>query len=312
MICIAFGIWKAKKIKMPNKKTIEDKIKRPSWVEVNLDAIEHNVREIKAYLGPVELLVVVKADAYGLGVVPVARTLIKNGVTRLGVVMLDEAIELRQAGITAPIVNMGAILPEQAEDVLDYDVEQILFSEELASVLSKAATERGKVAKVHYKIDTGMSRYGVSAKEAVAFFPRLALPNLEFVGAMTHFPVSDAVDKSFAKLQILLFENIRDCFQDLDYHIPTWHICNSGGVLDLPEAHFEMVRVGLMVYGYFPSEDVRQPFVLKPAMSVKSKIVALRTIQRGDTVGYGGDSLQKKRSKLLFCQSAMLTDMTED
>ncbi len=272
---------------------------RPSWIEVNLDAVAFNVRQVKAFLGDTALLAVVKADAYGLGAVPVSGVVIETDVARLGVVALDEAIELRQAGIKAPILNMGSIAPEQAHFVLDYDLEQMVFQLEVVQALSQAAAKKNTSAKVHFKIDTGMSRYGVPYKEAVPFFRELAaLPKVQIIGAMSHFPVSDAVDKSFALLQIHRFKEIRQALQQEGHHIPLWHICNSGGTLDLPEAHFDMVRVGLMLYGYFPSKDVRRPFTLKPAMTVKTKITALRTLERGDTVGYGRRFIAEKEERI--------------
>ena len=282
-----------------NGTSLERFVIRPSWIEVNLDAIAYNVRQVKAYLGKTALLAVVKADAYGLGAVPVAKVVMENGAARLGVVALDEAIELRQAGITAPILNMGPIAPEQAHYVLDYDLEQMVFQMEVAQALSQAAAERSVLAKVHSKIDTGMSRYGVSYKDAATFFKELAaLPNLQIMGAMSHFPMSDAVDKSFALLQIHRFKEIRRILEQEGYHIPLWHICNSGGTLDLPEAHLDMVRVGLMLYGYFPSNDVRRPFALKFAMSVKTRIASLRTLERGDTVGYGRRFMAEKEERI--------------
>lgn len=272
---------------------------RPSWVEVDLDAIAFNTRQVKNYLKDTELLAVVKADAYGLGAVPVARTILENGASRLGVVMLDEAIELRKAGITRPILNMGPILPHQAHYVLDYDLEQMVFTLDVAEALSEQAAKKGGTAKIHFKIDTGMSRYGEHWSRAAETAERMAhLPDVRIVGAMTHFPMSDALDKSFALLQIHRFKEIRRQLEEQNIHIPTWHICNSGGTLDLPQAHLDMVRVGLMLYGYFPSQDVRQPFPLKPAMSVKTRIVAVRTIQRGDTVGYGRRFMAEKEERI--------------
>ncbi len=274
-------------------------IYRPSWVKVDLDAISHNVNHIKSYLRKVKLLVVVKADAYGLGAVPVARWLQKLPVDKLGVVTLDEAVELRRAGITMDILNMGPIWPQQAEDVLKYNIEQMVFQQPVVEALSQVAKQKGTSARIHLKIDTGMSRYGVPWPEALAsFVPMARLPNLQWVGAMTHFPLSDALDKSFARLQIERFKDIREQFQRAGYHIPIWHMCNSGGVLDLPEAHMDMVRVGLMVYGYYPSEEVRRPFDLKPAMQVQTHIAAVRTIRRGDTVGYGRRYLAVKTERI--------------
>jgi alanine racemase len=276
----------------------EKRVLRPSWVQVDLDAVAGNVKNIRKYLGQVKFLAVVKADAYGLGAIPVAKTIVENGADMLGVVMLEEAIELRQAGIKAPILNMGPISPSQAEYVLEYDLEQIVFTRDVAAALSNASVKKDKLALVHLKVDTGMSRYGVYWNNVLGEFRQLQLPGLSFVGAMSHFPMSDAIDKSFALLQIYRMKELRKSFERGGIEIPVWHICNSGGALDLPEAHLDMVRIGLMNYGYFPSSDVRRPFALTPAMQVKTKIISLRTIQRGDTVGYGRRFMAEKEEKI--------------
>lgn len=277
----------------------KNKVLRPAWVEVDLDAIAHNVQQIKSYLGDVKYLAVVKANGYGLGAVSVAQEIVANGADYLGVVMLDEAYELRHAGITSPLVNTGAIFPDQAEYVIDLDLEQMVYRLDVARALSHAAKQRNTVAKVHFKIDTGMSRFGVHFSQAVEQIQKvLDLPHVEIVGAFTHFPKSDAVDKSFALLQIERMKQIKHDLRTIGIHIPVWHLANSGGTLDLPAAHFDMVRVGLMNYGYWPSFDVRQPFALQPAMSVKSKIVAIRTIQRGDTVGYGRKFMAEQEERI--------------
>ncbi|MBN1560418.1 alanine racemase [candidate division KSB1 bacterium] len=276
-----------------------NKVLRPAWVEVDLNAVAHNVRTIKRHLGGVKLLAVVKANGYGLGAVMMAREVVANGADYLGVVMLDEAYELRRAGIAAPIVNTAAIYPDQADYVVDLDIEQMIDRYEIAAALSQAAQRANTAARVHLKVDTGMSRYGVHPSRAVQEIQRLlTLPNIRVMGLFSHFPMSDGVDKSFALLQI---ERMREIKRDLAAQaivIPLWHMANSGGVLDLPSAHFDMVRVGLLNYGYWPSFDVQRPFELEPAMSVKAKIVAIRDIQRGDTVGYGRKFMAKQDERI--------------
>ncbi len=276
-----------------------NKLLRPAWVEVDLDAVASNVRNIKTYLNEVKLLAVVKANGYGLGAVPVAKEILSNGADYLGVVMLDEAYELRKAGITASMLNTGAIFPDQADYVIDLNLEQMVYRLDVARALSQSAQKSNTTAKIHLKIDTGMSRFGVHFRKAVEEIQKFVeLPNLEIVGAFTHFPMSDAVDKSFALLQIARMKQIKHDLKAIGIHIPIWHMANSGGTLDLTASHFDMVRVGLMNYGYWPSFDVRQPFALKPAMSVKTKIVAIRTIQRGDTVGYGRKFMAEKQERI--------------
>ncbi|MBN1465438.1 alanine racemase [candidate division KSB1 bacterium] len=277
----------------------QNKLLRPAWVEVDLDAVAHNVRAIKRHIGDVKLLAVVKANGYGLGAVMMAREVVANGADYLGVVMLDEAYELRRAGLAAPMINTGAILADQADAVIDLDIEQMIDQYDVAVALSQAAQKAGATARVHFKVDTGMSRFGVHYSRAVPEMQRLlTLPNIKVVGLFSHFPMSDGVDKSFALLQIERMKMIKRDLAAQGIRIPLWHMANSGGALDLPAAHFDMVRVGLLNYGYWPSFDVQQPFELAPAMSVRAKIVAIRDIERGDTVGYGRKFMATQKERI--------------
>jgi alanine racemase len=272
---------------------------RPAWIEVDLDAIGANYRLLRENLAGVTLCAVVKADAYGAGAVMVARHLESLGVERLAVVTLDEAIELRRAGIRVPLLNMGPIFPHQAAVVHEQDIEQMAFQPEVLAALDAAAAAAGRHVRIHLKVDTGMSRYGVPVAEAATLIERLAAwPHLDCCGVMTHFPMSDGLDKSFALLQIERFLALRRRIEAGGRRIPLWHMCNSGGVLDLPEAHLEMVRIGLMLYGYYPSREVRRPFPLRPALQVKTRIAAVRTIGRGDTVGYGRRYMAEKTERI--------------
>ena len=281
------------------KDTFSQNIYRPSWIEIDLDAIAHNTKAVKNYLKDKKLLAVVKANAYGHGVYPTASVIYENGADYLGVVMLDEAIECRQSGIEAPILNLGGILPEQAEIVVHYNLQQMVYEFETAKALSEAAGSLQKTVGIHFKVDTGMSRYGVRYDQAVERLVQISsLPNLEIKGIMTHFPMSDALDKSFALLQIDRMNHIKKLLDQKGIKIPLWHACNSGGILDLPAAHYNLVRSGLLLYGYFPSSHVNRPFELKPAMSLKSKIIAVKDIYRGDTVGYGRRFMAEKNERI--------------
>ncbi len=276
----------------------DENIFRPAWIEIDLDAIKHNYQQIRNHL-QTQILAVVKADAYGLGAVPISRTLEKAGVDRLGVVMLDEAVELRNAGIQTPIVNMGSFLASLAPLVVKHDIEQVVYKVDDALALSNAAVKANKTLPIHFKIDTGMSRYGVHFSQAVDTLLKISsFPNLEIRGIMTHFPVSDAIDKSFALLQIERMRHIKKQLDARNINIPIWHMANSGATLDIPASHLNMVRVGLMFYGYYPSDDVVMPYDLKPAMSLKAKIVNVKNISRGDTVGYGRRFLAEKDERI--------------
>lgn len=273
----------------------KNKILRPAWLEIDLEAIASNVQNIKKYLGSIRYCAVVKANAYGTGVLRVINTILANGADMLGVVMLDEAVEIRKAGINAPIINLGPILPDQVECVFDLDIEQMVYRQQVALALSEYGSKHNKIVKIHLKIDTGMSRYGIHYSEAFDIIEQIRqLSNVVIVGAFSHLAMSDAVDKSFALLQIERLKNLKHQCENNDIYIPIWHMANSGGTLDLPDAWFNMVRVGLMNYGYWPSDDVKQPFFLKPSMSLKAKVIAVREIRRGDSVGYGRKYMAEK------------------
>ena len=270
---------------------------RPAWIDIDLDALTHNISMLKQYLGKTRLLAVVKADAYGLGAVTVAKLYEQLGVDYLGVVSLDEAVELRKAGISMPILNMGPVFPDQADTVVRYSLEQMVYREPVVNAISKAAVQEKTRVPVHIKVDTGMSRYGVpfdTAAEQIVKFT--GMPGIQLQGVFSHLAMSDALDKSFAFLQIERFESVR---RELDKTIvPLWHMVNSGGTLDLPQAHYDMVRVGLMTYGYFPSYQVQRPFELKPAMHVRARIAVVRNIERGDSVGYGRKFMAESSEKI--------------
>ncbi len=261
---------------------------RPAWVEVDLDAIAHNTRQVKGLVAPRKLLAVVKADGYGCGAVQVARVMVANGADMLGVVLLDEALELRRAGLQVPILNLGGILPEQAGIAVAHEVAQAVTSTEVARALSSAAQCMGKRAVVHFKVDTGMSRWGVRFDQAAGWIASVVhLPGLQVEGVFSHFAMSDALDKSFSELQLFRFQVVRRQLAELGIRVPIWHMANSGAILDLPQAHFDMVRCGLLLYGYYPSPEVRRAIPLCPAMAVKARVMQLNRLQRGDTVGYG-------------------------
>ncbi|MBN1998944.1 alanine racemase [candidate division KSB1 bacterium] len=280
----------------------QNKLYRPSWVQVNLPAVGENAAKVKALVSPAKLLAVVKADAYGLGAVPVARVLAESGVDKLGVVTLDEAVELRRAGIKTPILNMGAIFPCQAEVVVANNIEQMVYRPQVIEAISKAAQLAKVKALLHLKIDTGMSRFGVSPDGAIALLHRmLSLPNIYFTGAMSHFAMSDSPDKSFALLQLSRFLKVREQITRAGIHINNYHICNSGGTLDLTEARLDMVRVGLLIYGFWPSPTVNRPFNIRPAIQVKTTIVSERWIKPGDTVGYGRRYTAERDERIGVC-----------
>ncbi|GAE87362.1 alanine racemase [Acetivibrio straminisolvens JCM 21531] len=241
-----------------------------AWAEVNLDNIAHNVKEIRRIVDKkVEIMGVVKADAYGHGVMEVARTLLENGVTRFAVSMLDEAIQLRQHGIDVPILILSYTDPIRAEEIILNDVTQTVFSHDLAEALSDAAVKHNRNVKIHIKIDTGMTRVGfMPGYSAVKNVVQISkLPGIIIEGLFTHFASADETDKSYTYMQFERFMSIVSELNRIGVYIPVKHVCNSAGLIEFPEMHLNMVRPGIALYGLYPSDEVDKSKIdLRPAM----------------------------------------------
>lgn len=267
--------------------------KSRAWAEIDLDAIAHNVKEIRRVTNShAEIMGVVKAEAYGHGVREVANTLIENGVTRLAVSMVDEAIQLRQDGIKVPLLVLGYTDPSRAEDIIKYDITQTIFSHELAKALSDAAIKADTKIKVHIKIDTGMGRVGFlpgySAVKDVVEINKL--PGLVIEGIFTHFAVADENEDNdaYTRHQFELFNNICMEISRVGIYIPIKHVANSAAIIRFPEMHLDMVRAGIILYGLHPSKVTDCGKVnLKPAMSFKAKVTNVKKLEGGASVSYG-------------------------
>ena len=262
---------------------------RSAWVEVDLAALAANFRLIRAELpAPTRLLYVVKDDAYGLGAVRASQVALANGADLLAVFTLGEAAALRDAGIRAPILLLGERLPDELPWVVELGLEPCVGRLEIAHQLSALGQQRGRRVPVHLKINTGMNRFGLPWRRAAEWSRELAaLPGLEFVGALSHFAQSDELEKAFAQTQHARFEECVAALRAAGVQPRLLHHCNSGGFLDLPEAHFDLVRVGLLAQGVFPSSVCRRLPGLRPVMAVKARLTAIQDLEPGDTVGYG-------------------------
>ncbi|MFB0534032.1 MAG: alanine racemase [Anaerolineae bacterium] len=260
-----------------------------TWVEVDLDAIAHNARGLKERVGEeTELMAVVKANAYGHGAVPVARTALENGASRLAVNRALEGVELRQAAITAPILILGYSLPSQAETIVRWNLTPTVTTVEGALALSAMSDRQGKVTPIHVKVDTGMGRFGLLPDEVVAFVRRISeLPGLKLEGLFTHFAVADLADKTYTRRQFGLYMQVVEQLEDAGFAIPLKHAANSAATLDLPEMHLDMVRCGIALYGLRPSDEVEPAIPLKPAMTLKSRVARVRTLPPGSSISYG-------------------------
>lgn len=262
-----------------------------TYAVVDLDAIRYNITAIRAHVGPgVSLFAAVKANAYGHGAVPVARAALESGASRLLVARVEEGLELRRAGITAPIHILGYNLPAEAPLIAEHDLSPSITTVEGAQALSAAAAALGRRVRAHVKVDTGMGRYGLLPDEVAPFVRRVsALPGLEVEGVFTHFAVADgaAEGKAFTEQQFSQFRRVREALTRAGLDIPLWHAANSAAALDLPQTHLDAVRIGIAMYGLYPSEHVSRRVPLKPALSLHSHVARVQTLPPGSSLGYG-------------------------
>ncbi len=272
---------------------------RATWAEINLGAIAHNLQEIKRKVAPAEIMAVIKADAYGHGLKEVARVALENNARYLGVSTVEEGVQLRKQ-TTTPILVFGGFFENQIKACLEHDLELTLFDFERAGALSKQAQASGNSAKVHIKVDTGMTRVGVHWQESLDFTRRVSeLRCVKIVGIYTHFASADAKDKSFAKTQLQRFQKVLTELEMRNIQIPLKHTANSGAILDLPESYFDMVRPGVSIYGYYPSFEATESINLQPAMSFKSQVVAVKQVESGTKISYDSTYETVKQTKIV-------------
>ncbi len=263
---------------------------RDTVVEVDLDAIKHNIGEFRRHLSSdVKIMAVVKADAYGHGAVSVAKAALSSGVDWLGVAFLDEALELRAAGIKAPILVMGYIPPRGIPVGIEKEISLTISSLEAAEMIVQQVQKKGKKAQVHLKIDTGMGRLGLALEEVIPAIERLKqIQGLHLQGLFTHFATADERDKTHTRTQYRRFSKIITQLREKGITFPIIHTSNSAAAIDLPEYAHNMVRIGIGMYGYYPSADVNHQVVnLQPALSLKTRIVHLKRPSAGEGVSYG-------------------------
>lgn len=262
---------------------------RPTVAEINLDAIASNLRQVRKLVGAdVKICPAVKADAYGHGAIPVSRALLDAGAEMLSVALVEEAIELREAGITAPILVLPCTFPDQIPEIIRHGITSTICDLTFAQELSRESEAAGKRAKVHIKVDTGMGRIGVQPQEALDFAREVSkLPGIEIEGVFTHFPCADEEDQTLTRGQTEFFRAITEALAAADVRIPIRHTANSGAILNVPESYFEMVRPGIALYGLYEGAFAEEQIEFKQAMTLKTKIIFLKEIQPGTTVSYG-------------------------
>lgn len=268
-------------------------VTRPVWAEISLANIVHNYREVRRLVGPkVRVMGIVKANAYGHGAVEVARALAEAGADCFGVAILNEAIVLREGGIDQPILILGWTPPEDYARALQYDITLTIYSLAEAEALSRKAIECNNKATVHLKIDTGMGRIGLAAdSNSVAEVQKiLFLPGLEVEGIFTHFAKADEKDKTYTIRQLELFQDfVKQVEEESGYSFPLKHAANSAAIIDHPEAYFDLVRPGIILYGLNPSLEVQLSRVeLRQAMSLKARVTHVKQVPPGTAISYGG------------------------
>ncbi|MDD5477618.1 MAG: alanine racemase [Candidatus Omnitrophica bacterium] len=280
---------------MPDK----DKIGyRPTWAEVNLNNLEHNFREVKSLLGSrTKILVTVKADAYGHGLIPVAKRLSACGVDYLGVASIDEGIKLRKAGVKTPILLLGLILKKDIRPLFTYCLTPTVCDKEMASAINAKAAKLKKKINLHIKVDTGMGRIGVLPDGAFKLVKDIhQLKNIAIEGIFTHFAFAD-LDRKFTDYQINLFEKLVSDLEKSGIAIPLVHAANSIGLIDYKDSHFTMVRPGLVIYGLHPKEGLR--INLKPVLSLKTRIVFIKQVPQGTGISYGRTYITKRPTRII-------------
>jgi len=272
---------------------------RPTWAEVDLKAIEHNYRQIRRRVGKgINIMVVVKANAYGHGTVEVSRVLERSGVNYLGVATTDEAVRLRDYGIKSPILVLGSVLPEEVRVLIEKNITITLAGAELLDAIKKESFSCGAKAKVHIKIDTGMGRIGVWHEEALNFIKNLAEErNITIEGIYTHFS-SAGRDDFFTNYQIDAFEKLLAKLESFDVRIPMRHAANSIATVDFKRSHMNLVRPGLIVYGMYPKHTFPKLIKLKPALSLKTEIVYIKDTPPGRSISYGRTYVTQKHTKI--------------
>jgi alanine racemase len=266
-------------------------IPRPTWAEIDLDALAHNARALRARLSPgAQLMAVVKANAYGHGAAAVARGALGAGATWLAVATLSEALELRADGLAAPVLVLGYTPPAQAAAAAARDVALTVYDPDVADAYAAAGAQAGRALRVHLKIDTGMNRLGVAPEDAAALAARLAAhAGLAYEGVYTHFARADERDQSHTDRQLARFRGALAALEARGLRPALAHAANSAATLLRPDAHFDLVRAGIVLYGLDPSDEVTCPPEFRPVLAFKTTVTQVRRLPPGAEVSYGGE-----------------------
>lgn len=263
---------------------------RPAWAEINLDSVAHNVRRIGDHIGPdTRIMAVVKADGYGHGSVKIAETALTAGATSLAVAFVEEAVALRRAGIEAPILILGYTAPEQFDALIRHKLTPTIFGLETAREFSRLALEHALILPLHLKVDTGMGRVGLLPDEAVEVASRVGrFPGLKIEGFYTHLAAAEEADKTYTGEQLLLFNRLIEKCRENGLFFPLVHAANSAAAISHPASRYNLVRLGLAMYGCYPApEQQNSGLELLPALTLKSRVVLVKKVPAGTSISYG-------------------------
>ncbi len=279
---------------------MEQYLKRPAWIEIDLSALEHNYKFIRSKINSeTKIAAVVKANAYGHGAAKVAKKLSQLGVEYFCVGSPDEGIELREVGIKKPILVLAEVLDSQYQDIIKGDLIQTAASINTLKALNQAGIKANKIIKVHLKFDTGMGRIGFFPEDLLEIY-QLAekLKNIKVEGVFSHFARADEKDKEFSFQQLKRFKSALNKIKAAGFKLPQLHIANSAAVIDLTKTSLDLVRPGIMLYGLLPSNQLKNEADLKPLLSFKTRIVQLRTLPAGSAVSYGSTYTTEKEERI--------------
>ncbi len=271
---------------------------RPTVCYIDHESLRWNFRQIRSLLDPqVKILSMIKANGYGHGAPAVARTLAAEGSNAFGVAILEEAIELRRHGITVPILVLTGVYLDQLELFLEHDLMPVVHDVELLQLLDAAVARRGRSLAVHLKIDTGMGRIGFPAAEYDSWLPQIRdLKAIKLEGIFSHFSHAESVEGQYTRKQLAIFHNLLQRLAAAGIAPPLIHLANSAATITLPEAYFNMVRPGLMLYGVYPSPEMAARISLKPVLSWKTRILQLKKVPSNTSISYGQTFVTKRDS----------------
>ncbi|GAK57238.1 alanine racemase [Candidatus Vecturithrix granuli] len=264
---------------------------RPVWAEIDLDHVAHNIREFQRITPPhTQLMAIVKADGYGHGAVEVAKAALEAGASRLAIAFLEEGIVLRRKELSAPILILGVSAPDTEKAALEHDLTPTICTVDSAQRFSQAAATLGKTIRFHLKLDTGMGRIGVRPEQLKELLEALQhLPNLEMEGVFSHFSKADEKEKTYTQMQLHRYHECLNMIHAAGFRPTIRHLANSAGTMETSEAHFDLVRIGISLYGFYPSDEVDKTTVdLRPVMRWKTRIAHLKMLPTGERVSYGG------------------------